>query len=55
VEENYMPFYQKEGIIVIQAIIDNLFKEALSFRVSSEYGGGHSTTEEEQHSSPWGA
>jgi hypothetical protein len=29
VEENYKSFYQKEGIIVVQAIIDNLFEEAL--------------------------
>jgi hypothetical protein len=33
--------------------MDNLFEEALSFRVSSEYGGGHGTTKEERHSSPW--
>jgi hypothetical protein len=44
--------HQEEGIIVVQAFIDNLFKEALGFRVSSEYGGGHGTAEEEQHSSP---
>jgi hypothetical protein len=36
-------FHQEEGIIVVQAIIDNLFKKALGFRVSSEYGGGHSS------------
>jgi hypothetical protein len=52
-EENHKSFHQEEGIIVVQAIIDNLFEEALGFRVSSEYGGGHGTTEEEQHSSPW--
>jgi hypothetical protein len=46
-------FHQEEGIIVVQAIIDNLFKNALGFRVSSEYGGGHSMAEEEPHSSPW--
>jgi hypothetical protein len=46
-EESYKSFHQEEGIIVIQAIIDNLFKEALGFRVSSEYGGGHGTAEEE--------
>jgi hypothetical protein len=40
VEENYKPFYQEEGIVIVQAIIDNLFEEALGFRVSSEYGGG---------------
>jgi hypothetical protein len=31
VEENYKPFYQEEGIIVIHAIIDNVFEEALGF------------------------
>jgi hypothetical protein len=51
VEENYKPFYQEEGIVIIQAIIDNIFEKALGFRVSSEYGG-HGTTEEERHSSP---
>jgi hypothetical protein len=51
-EESYKPFHQEEGIIVIQAFIDNLFEEALGFRVSLEYGGGHGTAEEEQHSSP---
>jgi hypothetical protein len=39
VEENHKPFYQEEGIIVVQDIIDNLFKEAFSFQVSSEHGG----------------
>jgi hypothetical protein len=29
VEENHKPFYQEEGVIVIQAIFDNVFKEAL--------------------------
>jgi hypothetical protein len=29
VEENYRSFHQEEGIIVVQAIIDNLFEEAL--------------------------
>jgi hypothetical protein len=51
VEENYKSFHQEEGIIVVQAIIDDLFEEALGLRVSSEYGG-HDTTEEERHSSP---
>jgi hypothetical protein len=51
-DENYKSFHQEEGIIVVQAFIDNLFKEALGFRVSSEYGGGYGTTEEEPHSSP---
>jgi hypothetical protein len=51
-DENYKSFHQEEGIIIVQAFIDNLFKVALGFRVSSEYGGGHGTTEEEPHSSP---
>jgi hypothetical protein len=51
-EENYKSFHQEEGIIVVQAFIDNLFEEALDFRVSSEYGGGHGTADEEPHSSP---
>jgi hypothetical protein len=51
-EENYKSFYQEEGIIVVQAIINNLFEEALSFRVSSEHGGGRGTYKEERHSSP---
>jgi hypothetical protein len=51
-EESYKPFHQEEGIIVVQAFIDNLFEEALGFRVSSEHGGGHGTAEEERYSSP---
>jgi hypothetical protein len=50
VEESYESFHQEEGIIVVQAIINNLFEEALGFLVSSEYGGGHVTTEEESTS-----
>jgi hypothetical protein len=46
-KESYKPFHQ-EGIIVVQAFIDNLFEEALGFRVSLEYGGGHGTAEEER-------
>jgi hypothetical protein len=46
-EENYKPFHQEKRIVVIQAIIDNIFEEALGFRVSSKYGGGHGTAEEE--------
>jgi hypothetical protein len=51
-EENYKTFHQEEGIIVVQAIIDDLFEEVLGFRVSSEHGGGHSSAEEERYSSP---
>jgi hypothetical protein len=50
-KENYKSFHQEEGIIVVQNI-NNLFEEALGFRVSSEHGGGHGTAEEERHSSP---
>jgi hypothetical protein len=50
-EESYKSFHQEEGFIVVQAI-DNFFEEALSFRVSSEYGGGHGTAKEERRSSP---
>jgi hypothetical protein len=49
-EESYKPFHQEEGIIVVRAFIDNLFEETLGFRVSSEYGGGHDTAEEERYS-----
>jgi hypothetical protein len=51
VEESYKSFHQEEGIIIVQAI-NNFFEEALSFRVSSEYGGRHDTAEEDRHSSP---
>jgi hypothetical protein len=51
-EESYKPFRQEEGIIIVLAFIDNLFEEALGFRVSSGYGGGHGTAEEERYSSP---
>jgi hypothetical protein len=51
-EESYQPFHQEEGIIVVQAFIDNLFEEALGFQVSSDYGGGHNTAEVERQSSP---
>jgi hypothetical protein len=50
--KNYKSFHQEERIIVVQAIIDNLFEEALGFRVSSEYGGGHGIAKEERYSSP---
>jgi hypothetical protein len=45
-EENYKSFHQEEGIIIVQAIIDNFFEEAFGFRDSSEHGG-HNTAEEE--------
>jgi hypothetical protein len=34
-EENYKFFHQEEGIIVIQAFMDNVFEEAPGFRVPS--------------------
>jgi hypothetical protein len=51
-EESYKPFHQEEGIIVVQSFIDNLFEEALRFRVSSVHGGGHGTAKEQRYSSP---
>jgi hypothetical protein len=51
-EQNYKSFHQEDGIIVVQAIINNFFEEAVSFRVSSKYGGGNGTAEAEPHSSP---
>jgi hypothetical protein len=50
VEENHKSLHQEEGVIVVQAIFDDVFEEALGFRVSSEHGGGHGTTEKERHS-----
>jgi hypothetical protein len=47
VEENHKSLLQEEGVIVIQAIFDNVFEEALGFRVSSEHGGGYDTAKEE--------
>jgi hypothetical protein len=49
VEENHKSLQQEEGVIVVQAIFDDVFQEALGFRVSSEHGGGHDTTEKELH------
>jgi hypothetical protein len=50
VEENHKSLLQEEGVIVVQAIFDDIFEEALGFRVSSEHGGGHGTAEEERRS-----
>jgi hypothetical protein len=50
-EETYKLFHQRRRDHH-RLSLDNLFEEALGFRVSWEYGGGHDTTEEEQHSSP---
>jgi hypothetical protein len=47
VEENHKFIHQEEGVIVIQAVVDDVFEEALGFRVSSEHGGGYGTTKEE--------
>jgi hypothetical protein len=50
VEENHKSLQQEEGVVVVQAIFDAVFEEALGFRVSSEHGGGHGTAKEERHS-----
>jgi hypothetical protein len=52
VEENHKFILQEEGVIVIQAIINAVFEEALGFRVSSEHGGGYGTAKEERRSPP---
>jgi hypothetical protein len=53
VEENHKSLHQEEGVLVVQAIFDDVFEEALSFQVSSKHGGGHDTAEEERHSPQW--
>jgi hypothetical protein len=53
VEENHKSLHQEERVIVIQAIFDDVFEEALCFRVSSEDGGGNGTAEKERHSLSW--
>jgi hypothetical protein len=52
VEENHKSLHQEEGVIVVQAIFDDVFEEALGLQVSSEHGGGHGTAKEERHSPP---
>jgi hypothetical protein len=47
VEENHKSLQQEEGVVVVQAILDDVFEEALGFRVSSEHGGGYDTVKEE--------
>jgi hypothetical protein len=53
VEENHKYLHQKEGVIIVQAIFDDVFGEALGFLVSLDHGGGHGTAKEERHSPPW--
>jgi hypothetical protein len=53
VEENHKSLLQEEGFIIIQAVVNDVFDEALGFRVSSEHGGGYDTTKEERRSPPW--
>jgi hypothetical protein len=43
VEENLKSLHQEEWVIIVQAIFDDVFEEALSFRVSSDHGGGYGT------------
>jgi hypothetical protein len=52
VKENHKSPHQEGGVIVIQAIFNDVFEEALGFRVSSEHGGGHDIAKEEQRSPP---
>jgi hypothetical protein len=53
VEENHKSLLQEEGFIIIQVVVNDVFEEALGFRVSSEHGGGYGTTNEERRSRPW--
>jgi hypothetical protein len=43
VKENHKSLHQEDGVVIVQAISDDVFEEALSFRVFSEHGGGHGT------------
>jgi hypothetical protein len=52
VEENHKSLLQEEGFIVIQAVVGDVFEEALGFRVSSEHGDGYDTTTKEERRSP---
>jgi hypothetical protein len=52
VEENHKFLHQEEEVIVIQAVFDDVFEEALGFRVSLEHGGEHGTAKEERRSPP---
>jgi hypothetical protein len=47
VEGNHNSLHQEEGVIIVQAIFDDIFEEALGFRVSSEHGAGHGAAKEE--------
>jgi hypothetical protein len=53
VEENHKFILQEEGVIIIQAVVNNVFEESLGFRVSSEHGARYGTAKEERHSPPW--
>jgi hypothetical protein len=52
VEENHKSLHQEEGVIVIQAVFDDFFEEALVLQFSSEHGGGHGTAKVERRSPP---
>jgi hypothetical protein len=47
VKENHKSLHQEEGVVVVQAIFDDVFQEPLGFRVSSKHGEGHDTSKEE--------
>jgi hypothetical protein len=52
VEEDHNFILPEEGVIIIEAVVNDVFEEALGFRVSSEHGGGYGTTKEERRSPP---
>jgi hypothetical protein len=51
--KNHKSLLQEEGFIIIQAVVNDVFEEALGFQVSSDHGGGYDTTKEERRSPPW--
>jgi hypothetical protein len=38
VKESHKSLHQEEGVVIVQAIFEDVFEEALSFRVSLEHG-----------------
>jgi hypothetical protein len=45
--------FSKKKVVVIQAVVDDIFEEALGFRVSPEHGHRYGATKEERCSPPW--
>jgi hypothetical protein len=43
VEENYKSLHQEEGVVIVQAIFDDVFEEALGARRRTRYHRGGTT------------